>query len=82
MDLSELNKEMFALQNDFQQYKTDIPLHNFQNSQTAQNHLPKYQDINFQPIKQNIDTTQIKRPTKSGEQRNDINEKMNMLNLF
>jgi hypothetical protein len=77
MDLSELNKEMFALQNDFQQYKTE-PQH--QQSQYQQSQNLKQQDINFQPVKQTIDTTQIKRPTKSGEQRNDINEKMNMLN--
>lgn len=72
MDFNELNKEMFALQNDFQNYKPVI--------QAKQAQFPNQQDINFQPIKQNIDTTQIKRPTKSGEQRNDINEKMNMLN--
>ena len=67
MDLSELNKEMFALQNDFQQ--------NNMNTQFANS-----KDINFQPIKDKIDTTQIKRPIKSGDHRNDINEKMNMLN--
>ena len=76
MDLSELNKEMFLLENDFQQYKPDSQLQ----YQPSQNQNPKYQDINFQPVKQNINTTQIKRPTKSGEQRNDINEKMSMLN--
>ena len=45
-----------------------------------QNQFPNQKDINFQDVKNNIDTKQIKRPTKSGEHRNDINEKMNMLN--
>ena len=60
MNLNELNKEMFNLQNEF-----------------AKSNL---KDINFQDVKQTIDTTQIKRPTKSGDHRNDINEKMTMLN--
>ena len=60
MNLNELNKEMFNLQNEF-----------------AKSNL---KDINFQDVKQTIDTTQIKRPTKSGDHRNDINEKMSMLN--
>ena len=67
MDLSELNKEMFALQNDFQQNNMNTQFSNTK-------------DVNFQPIKDTIDTKQIKRPTKTGEHRNDINEKMNMLN--
>jgi len=70
MDLSELNQQLFALQNDFQQYQPE-------NIQTQNN---KFQDINFQPVKHNIDTTQIKRPQKSGDHRNDINDKMNMFN--
>ena len=70
MDLNELNKQMFEIQNDFQK----------SNSIKIQSQFPKQNDINFLPIKNNIDTTQIKRPVKSGEHRNDINEKMNMLN--
>jgi hypothetical protein len=82
MDLSELNKEMFALQNDFQhhQYKPDSQQKNTNTNTNYANQFSNSQDVNFQPIKDTIDTTQIKRPTKSGEHRNDINEKMNMLN--
>ena len=72
MDLSELNQQMLHLQNDFQQYKPE--------KVAQQKQFPKQQEVNFQPITQNINTTQIKRPIKSGEHRNDINEKMNMLN--
>ena len=72
MDLNELNQQMLNLQNDFQQYKPEKVV--------QQKQFPKQQEVNFQPITQNINTTQIKRPIKSGEHRNDINEKMNMLN--
>ena len=73
MDLSELNKEMFALQNDFQKNMN-------QKNSSNSNQFTNTQEVNFQPVKDIMDTTHIKRPTKSGEHRNDINEKMNMLN--
>ena len=93
MDLSELNNQLNSLQFDFQ--NNDISQNNINTNNTnntmnqnthlqmkkqLQNQFPNQQDINFKDIKNNIDTTQIKRPTKSGDHRNDINEKMNMLN--
>jgi len=84
MDLSELNQQMFALQNEFQQYQNKPENTNTQYKNTKQekysNQFSNTQDVNFQPVKDIMDTTQIKRPTKSGEHRNDINEKMNMMN--
>jgi len=65
MNIDELNKEMFALENDFQQISKQIANTN---------------DINFQPIKDKFETTQIKRPTKTGDHRNDINDKMSFMN--
>ena len=94
MDLSELNNQLNSLQFDFQ--NNDISQNNINTNNTnntmnqdthlqmkkqLQNQFPNQQDINFKDIKNNIDTTQIKRPTKSGDHRNDINEKMNMLNV-
>jgi hypothetical protein len=111
-DLSELNKQMFALQNDFQYYKSEPEVNNNNNNNITRKQMqpkmqqqmqsqmqsqiqsqmqqqmqpqlptqfPKQEEVNFRPIQNYIDTTQIKRPTKSGEQRDDINEKMNMLN--
>ena len=80
MDLSVLNKEMFELQNDFQdhQYKPEIQKKHTNTNNTHQ--FSNTQEVNFQPVKDIMDTTQIKRPTKSGDHRNDINEKMNILN--
>ena len=82
MDLSELNKEMFALQNDFQhnQYNPVIQQKNTNTNTNNTHQFSNTQEVNFQPVKDIMDTTQIKRPTKSGDHRNDINEKMNMLN--
>ena len=93
MDLSELNNQLNSLQFDFQNNdisQNNINTNNTNNTMNQNTHLqmkkqlrnqfPNQQDINFKDIKNNIDTTQIKRPTKSGDHRNDINEKMNMLN--
>jgi len=82
MNLDELNKQLFALQNEFQQ-----PLqNNFQPLQNnvQQNNVQKsnINSVNFQEVNSAIETTQIKRPTKSGEHRSDINEKMNSMNTF
>ena len=79
MDLDDLNKEMSALQNDFQHYKLDNSSQT-NNQKQFQKQFPNQNEVNFQPVKNNIDTTQIKRPSKSGDHRNDINEKMNMIN--
>jgi hypothetical protein len=70
MNLDELNKQLFALQNEFQQPQQN----NFQKSNVN--------SVNFQEVNSAIETTQIKRPTKSGEHRSDINEKMNSMNTF
>jgi len=67
MNLDELNKQMFALQNEFKI-----------NAQTESN----INAINFQEVKSPIETTQIKRPNKSGDHRNDINDKLNSINTF
>ena len=72
MDLDELNKQMFVLQNEFKQQTQQLP----QNKQINVN------SINFQEVQSPIETTQIKRPTKSGEHRNDINDKLNSMNTF
>ena len=84
MDLSELNQQMFALQNEFQQYQNKPENSNAQDKNKIQtnysNQFANTQEVNFQPVKEIMDTTHIKRPTKTGEHRNDINEKMNMLN--
>ena len=83
MELSDLNNQLLALQNEFQltsnsqQSQQQIQQ---QSQQQSQSQFPNQQDVNFQDSKKTIDTTQIKRPTKSGEHRNDINEKMAQLN--
>ena len=73
MDLSELNNQLNSLQFDFQ--NNDISQNNINTNNTnntmnqdthlqmkkqLQNQFPNQQDINFQDIKNNIDTTQIK----------------------
>ena len=82
MNLDELNKQLFALQNEFQQ----PPQNNVQQPQNnlQQNNFQKsnVNSVNFQEVNSAIETTQIKRPTKSGEHRSDINEKMNSMNTF
>ena len=83
MDLNELNKQMDLLQNDFHQYKTTTNQNTTNQPNTNNRNTNQFnnsEDINFQPIKNTIDTKQIKRPTKTGEHRNDINEKMSMMN--
>ena len=73
MNFDDLNKQLFALQNDFKQ--------------PPQSNTPQYKplenkSVNFQDIQSPIETTQIKRPTKSGDHRSDINDKMNSMNTF
>jgi hypothetical protein len=69
-DLDELNRQMNFFQNDYNTSpQGNINAVNFQS--------PIEQSIPNQP---NI-TTQIKRPTKSGEHRNEINDKMSQMNL-
>ena len=76
MNLDDINKQMFALQNDFQQMKTISP-HN-----SPQSSLENINSINFQEINSPIETTQIKRPIKTGDHRNDINDKLNLMNTM
>jgi len=76
MNLDDINKQMFALQNDFQQMKTTSP----QNS--PQSSLENINSINFQEFNSPLETTQIKRPIKTGEHRNDINDKLNLMNTM
>ena len=73
VDLEELNKQMLFFQNDFKI-----------NPQQAQNQ--QYENdistINFQPPPDSpIQTTQIKKPVKSSGHRNDINDKLNNINM-
>ena len=76
MNLDDINKQMFALQNDFQQMKNISP------QNLPQSSLENINSINFQEINSPIETTQIKRPTKSGDHRNDINDKLNSMNTI
>jgi len=83
MNLDDLNKQLFALQNDFKQ----PPQSNTLQSINPQSNTPQYnsletKSVNFQDIQSPIETTQIKRPTKSGDHRSDINDKMNSMNTF
>jgi len=91
MDLEELNKQMQFFQNDFQnqpqptsqpqQLSYQQQIQQMQQQQQQQN----INAINFNnpnPAEMPFNTTQIKRPTKSGEHRNDINDKLNSLNMF
>ena len=73
MDLEELNKQMLAIETEFHKTNNDITA-----STTT---FSDVNTINFQDIKSPIDTTQIKRPTKSGEHRGEINDKMNAINM-
>lgn len=96
MDLEELNRQMMAFQNDFktnqsvqQQPQTQAPASPAQAAtqiQLQQQSLANYQEsinaINFvSPAESPFNTTQIKRPSKSGEHRNDINDKLNSLKM-
>ena len=67
MNFDELNKQMFTLQNEYKQ-----PLQ----TNSKQSNI---NSVNFQEVNSPIETTQIKRPTKSGDHRNDINDKLNSL---
>jgi hypothetical protein len=70
MDLDELNKQMLAFQNDYSQSLSSIQ-------------PPSINDINFPPPRNTpLETTQIKRPSKTqGNYRNDINDKLTMMNM-
>ena len=76
MNLDDINKQMFALQNDFQQMKNISP------QNLPQSSLENINSINFQEINSPIETTQIKRPIKTGDHRNDINDKLNLMNTM
>lgn len=83
MNFDDLNKQLFALQNDFKQApQTNIPQFITQQSNTPQYKPLETKSVNFQDIQSPIETTQIKRPTKSGDHRSDINDKMNSMNTF
>jgi hypothetical protein len=71
-NLSDLNRQMISLNNDFQLYQSSNPVAS-----------DKVNSINFQDVQEQnpIETTQIKRPSRSGEHRNEINDKINALNL-
>ena len=73
MDLEDLNRQMLALSAEF----------NTQQESSSKSNItfPDVNTVNFQDIKSPIDTTQIKRPTKSGEHRGEINDKMNAINM-
>ena len=77
MDLDELNKQMQFFQNDFALQQKP--------QQQMQQQMQNINAINFNnsnPGEMPFNTTQIKRPTKSGEHRSDINDKLNNLNMF
>ena len=81
MNLDDINKQMFALQNDFKQVKNT----NSNQKPTASSPsfaLENINSINFQEVNKPIETTQIKRPTKTGDHRNDINDKLNLMNTM
>jgi hypothetical protein len=74
LDLEEINKQMLFFQNDF---KTN-PQQQIQNQQYEKD----VSVINFQPpLDSPMQTTQIKKSTKSGGHRNDINDKLNNINM-
>jgi hypothetical protein len=76
MDLEDLNKQMFALEAEFHnQSETQ------QSTQQQILSFPNVDTVNFQAITSPIDTAQIKRPTKSGEHRGEINDKMNEIKM-
>jgi hypothetical protein len=87
MDLEELNRQMHFFQSDYSTNNTNINLlkPNQGITQSVQDSMPSSipnDNINF-PIPSNrLETTQIKRPQKTdGTHRNDINDKMNMINM-
>jgi hypothetical protein len=78
MDLEELNKQMELFQNDFNTIQSQSI-----EKKTQQQYQQNINAINFiNPLTTPINTTQIKRPMKSGDHRNDINDKLNSLNMF
>jgi hypothetical protein len=78
MDLEELNRQMLTFQKDFQENQVQSPIQR-QPAQYNQNMTV----INFpRPLDKPIETVQIKRPLKSeGNFRNDINDKLNQINM-
>ena len=67
MNLDDLNSQMMAIHSDFQTTPPAFVADNINS-------------VNFQSQQNPIETLQIKRPTKSGDHRSDINDKMNLLN--
>jgi hypothetical protein len=83
MNLDDLNKQLFALQNDFKQPPQSNTLQSINPQSNNLQYKPlETKSVNFQDIQSPIETTQIKRPTKSGDHRSDINDKMNSMNTF
>lgn len=80
MDLEDLNKQMFALEVEFHNNQSNKTNQQSQSNQSTIS-VSNVDAVNFQAIKSPIDTTQIKRPTKSGEQRTEINDKMNEIKM-
>uniref|UniRef100_A0A6C0EYP3 Uncharacterized protein n=1 Tax=viral metagenome TaxID=1070528 RepID=A0A6C0EYP3_9ZZZZ len=92
MDLEELNRQMFALQNEFKQPSSPIlssPKPSSSNPPfptslptSLPTSFPNSNAINFQEVKNTMETTQIKRPSKSGDHRADINDKLSSMNTM
>ena len=76
MDLEDLNKQMLALETEFHNNQSNKTNQQSQSNQSTIS-FSNVDTVNFQEIKSPIDTAQIKRPTKSGEHRGEINDKMN-----
>ena len=73
VDLEELNKQMLFFQNDFKINPQQLQNQQYENDVST---------INFQPPPDSpIQTTQIKKPIKSSGHRNDINDKLNNINM-
>ena len=69
MNLDELNQQLFSLQNEFQSQPNTFSDANINS-------------VNFQSPQSPIETTQIKRPSKTGDHRNEINDKLNAMNTI
>ena len=84
MDLEELNRQMFALQNEFKQPSSPTVSSSKPSLNTSPlpTSFPNSNAINFQEVKNTMETTQIKRPSKSGDHRADINDKLSLMNTM
>ena len=84
MDLEELNRQMFALQNEFKQPSSPTVSSSKPSLNTSPlpTSFPNSNAINFQEVKNTMETTQIKRPSKSGDHRADINDKLSSMNTM